>query len=249
MDEAHYIEALIKLHSGLQRQGPGDESFSLQLLSRLPDFKSPPRIADLGCGAGIASLMLARHFDCAVKAVDFSEDFLHQLSHSADEQGLGHLVQPLCGDMANLDWPEASIDLLWSEGAAYAIGFANALQAWRPLIASGGIAVISELSYFGAVAPEQLRDRMQNIYPDIKTEACNQQLIGKYGFELLETTRLPAQAWWDNYYDPLQVNVEVFRSSSDPVMQQVVSDTEAEMEFFRLHADSCGYSFYVMRAG
>lgn len=247
MDEQAYIQALIRLHQGLERQGPGDQEFSLGLLARLPAFDSAPRITDMGCGAGIASLMLARYFDSPVEAVDFSNSFLQQLKISARQQGLEQLIHPHRGDMGNLDWPLASIDLLWSEGAAYAIGFANALQVWRPLMASRGVVVISELSYFGAVVPTHLVDSMQGIYPDIQTEAANQQLISDHGYNLLETCQLPAQAWWDNYYDPLKAKVEGYRNDRDPVMRQVLQDTEAEMEFFRHHGDQCGYSFYIMQ--
>ena len=166
---------------------------------------------------------------------------------SAVDRGIESLIEPIHADRANLDWPPASIDLLWSEGAAYAIGFANALQCWKPLMAPGGVMVISEMSYFVDPAPESLASMMQNIYPEIKTEAANQDLIRDRGFTLLETSRLPSQAWWDNYYGPLRGNIELQRDSSDPVMQQVIKDTEAEMDFFRDNGDLCGYSFYVMQ--
>lgn len=247
MDEKDYIDGLIRLHEGLARQGPGDSGFSLDLLRRLPSLPSTPRIADMGCGAGVASLMLAEHFSAPVKALDFSETFLNQLTISAADRGLTHLIKPLAGDMANPGWPAASIDLLWSEGAAYAIGFANALKSWYPLLAPGGIAVISEMSIFGNVVPQGIIDQLMAIYPDIQTETANQLLIRQAGFTLLETTQLPAQAWWDNYYNPLMGNIEKLRNTADPVMMQVIEDTESEMDFFRQHEEDCGYSFYVMQ--
>ncbi len=247
MDEQAYIDGLILLHQGLARQGPGDTQFSLDLIQRLPPLPDRPRIADMGCGAGIASLMLAEQFAAPVKALDFSETFLQQLRVSAADSGLAHLIKPVHGDMADPGWSPASFDLLWSEGAAYAIGFPYALQCWRPLLTAGGIAVISELSVFGDVISDALFDQMKTIYPAIQTEAANQLLIQEAGFILLETTRLPAQAWWDNYYDPLIGNIEKLRDTADPVLQQVIVDTDAEMDFFRQHGEECGYSFYVMQ--
>ncbi len=247
MDENAYIEGLIRLHQGLTRQGPGDTGFSKDLLKRLPPLPETPRIADMGCGAGVASLMLAEQFGCPVKALDFSETFLEQLRISAAAQDLGHLIEPVLGNMENPGWPMASIDLLWSEGAAYAIGFANALKSWRPLLAPGGVAVISEMCYFDDAVPETLAEAMQEIYPDIKTESANQSLIQQAGFSLLETSRLPEQAWWDNYYGPLRGNIGKLRDTADLVLQQVISDTESEMDFFRQHGKQCGYSFYVMQ--
>ena len=43
-------------------------------------------------------------------------------------------------------------DLLWSEGAAYNIGFANALATWATAIDPGGFAV-GELSWIREEAP------------------------------------------------------------------------------------------------
>ena len=247
MDEQAYINGLIELHKGLARQGPGDDDFSRALLKRLPAFSRPPRIAELGCGAGIASLLLAREFGCQIKSVDFSIDFLNQLKESARQQGFESLIEPIHADMSALDWPHESIDLLWSEGAAYAIGFSNALNCWRPLMAKHGVVVISELSVFSDPLPAHLGDMLQVIYPAINTEAGNRLLIQQAGYRLLETTRLPAQAWWDNYYGPLQGNIEKLRNNGDAVLQQVIKDTESEMEFFRQHGEECGYSFYVMQ--
>ena len=66
-----YVKALITLHSGLDRQGPGDNDFSQFIIERIPELPPRPRIADLGCGAGAGALILAEKFRSKVKAVDF----------------------------------------------------------------------------------------------------------------------------------------------------------------------------------
>ena len=71
------------------------------------------------------------------------------------------------------DWEPESIDLLWSEGAAYNLTFKGALKAWRPLMAANGIAVISEMNYFTIEVAEPVRVYMQNAYPTIGTESEN----------------------------------------------------------------------------
>ena len=38
-----YIEALITLHSGLERQGPGDPDFSDFIIEQLPELPQHPR--------------------------------------------------------------------------------------------------------------------------------------------------------------------------------------------------------------
>ena len=118
-----YIEALIRLHSGLERQGPGDPEFSEFIINRLPELPADPHIADIGCGAGAGALILARRYHSRIKAVDFSRDFLEQMMQRARQQDLEHLIDPIECDMGRLHWKPGSIDLLWSEGAAYNISF------------------------------------------------------------------------------------------------------------------------------
>ncbi len=74
-EQEKYIRALIELHRGLERQGPGDTDYSNYIISQLPDLPSNPRIADIGCGAGAGTLILAGKFRATIRAVDFSREF------------------------------------------------------------------------------------------------------------------------------------------------------------------------------
>lgn len=248
-EQDNYIKALIELHCGLERQGPGDKDYANYIISLLPKLPANPRIADIGCGAGAGTLILAEKFQSKVRAVDFSKAFLDELQNRAIQRGLDHLVEIVQCDMGDLDWEPGSIDLLWSEGAAYNITFEGALTAWRPLMASGGVAVISEMNFFTDDVPEPVTTFMQNLYPGIKTEPENADIINSSGFELLGKHRLPPKAWWDNYYNPLRKNMELFQNSNDRTIQAVISDTEEEMNFFKKYENVYGYSFYIMKAG
>jgi SAM-dependent methyltransferase len=247
-EQEKYIRALIELHIGLERQGPGDTDYSNYIISQLPDLPSNLHIADIGCGSGAGTLILADKFRAKVRAVDFSREFLDELEDRAKQRGLESLVETIECDMGDLDWEPGSLDLLWSEGAAYNITFEGALKAWRPLMASNGIAVISEMNYFTSDVPEPVQIFMQNAYPAIKTEPENSDIINSSGFEVLGIYRLPSKAWWDNYYEPLRNNIESFKNSDDDIMQAVISETEEEMKFFEEYEEFYGYSFYIMKA-
>jgi len=243
-----YIEALITLHSGLERQGPGDPDFTDFIIRQLPELPPNPGTADIGCGAGAGALMLAGKYHSRVKAVDFSKEFLDQMMLRARLEGLEDLIEPIECDMGKLDWEPGTIDLLWSEGAAYNISFEGALKTWRPLMAANGIAVISEMNYFSNDVPETVVQYMKNAYPGIKTESENSDLINSSGFEVLAVHRLPSNAWWDNYYDPLRENIMALKDTGDDVMQAVINETEEEMKFFKAHQEDYGYTYYLMRA-
>lgn len=247
-EQEKYIRTLIELHRGLERKGPGDTDFSNYILSQIPELPTRPRIADIGCGAGVGALLLADKFKSKVWAVDFSRDFLDELEERSRQRGLEHLVQTIECDMGNLNWKPGTIDFLWSEGAAYNITFEGALKAWRPLMASNGIAVVSEMNYFTSEVPEPVMVYMKNAYPDIKTEPQNAENINFSGFDVLGIHRLPTKAWWDNYYEPLQNNIKSFKNSNDSVMQSVINETEEEMKFFEKYENIYGYSFYIMNA-
>ena len=193
-EQEKYIRALIELHRGLERQGPGDTDFSDYIISQIPELPTNPRIADIGCGAGAGTLFLAGKFRSKVRAVDFSREFLDELEDRAKRRGFEHLVETIECDMGNLDWKPETIDLLWSEGAAYNLTFEGALKAWRPLMASNGIAVISEMSYFTSEVPESVRVYWQNTYPAIGTESENSNHANSSGFEILGLHRLPSKA-------------------------------------------------------
>ncbi len=247
-EQEKYIRALIELHRGLERQGPGDADFSNYIISQIPDLPKNPRISDIGCGAGAGALFLAKRFKSKVFAVDFSRDFLNELEDRAKQQRLDHLIETIECDMGHIDWEPGTIDLLWSEGAAYILTFEGALRAWRPLMASNGIAVISEMNYFTSEPPEPVQRFMQHAYPTIGTEQTNAEIIKSSGYELMGIHRLPSKAWWDNYYGPLRDNITSFKNSNDEVMQTVIHETESEMKLFEEYGEFYGYAFYIMRA-
>lgn len=247
-EQEKYIRALIELHQGLERQGPGDTNFSNYIISQISELPTSPRIADIGCGAGAATLFLADKFKSKVRAVDFAREFLDELINRAKQRGLEHLVEAIECDMGSLDWEPETIDLLWSEGAAYNLTFEGALKAWRPLMAANGIAVISEMSYFTSQVPESVRFYWQNAYPAIGTESENSNHANSLGFEILVIHRLPSKAWWDNYYGPLREKMDFFKHSEDHVMQFVIKEIEEEMKLFEKYEKYYGYSFYIMKA-
>jgi serine/threonine-protein kinase HipA len=246
--QSKQIEALIELHRGLERLGPGDAAFTKHILSILPKLPENPRIVDLGSGTGAGTLILADWYKTKITAVDFSAPFLAELQSHAKAHGLDHLIRTEEGDIGDLKWPAASIDLLWSEGAAYNLTFEGALKAWRPLMAPNGLAVISEISWFTDEIPGPVREYWEKAYPAIASEPENLRRAAAAGYEVLGIHRLPSQAWWTHYYEPLKERMDILRPSAEPVMQDVIDEVEIEIELFKNCEDSYGYSFYLLKA-
>ena len=49
-----------ELHSGLPREGPGDDSITQRAVELLPALPPDPVVVDAGCGPGGQTLVLAR---------------------------------------------------------------------------------------------------------------------------------------------------------------------------------------------
>lgn len=246
--DATFIQAMMHLYGGLDRLGPGDDDFALELLAERALPSPQPRIADLGCGTGAGSLLLARHFKLPVLAVELIPGFLETLTDLSKAEGLSDFVQPIEADMGALDWPDGSLDLLWSEGAAYNLTFRGALERWRRLLVRDGIAVISEMSWFTDDRPPRAVAFWAEEYPAMASEAENCRTASECGFSVLATRRLPDTAWWENYYGPLQARMADLAPHATGVLAAVIDDTRKEIDLFREHGDRYGYTFYVLRA-
>ena len=247
-DEMTEFDALMLLHSEMDRQGPGDDAFTMNLISNLPDIPDLLRIADLGCGSGAASMLLASHFNRPVLCVDTAQMFLRSLDTKAKMAGLQKLIKTQQVDMGSLDPKTHQFDLLWSEGAAYSLTFEGAMKNWRPLLAVGGVAVVSEMSWFTTQRPPKALAFWDKAYPQMASENANQASAKRHGFDVLFTERLPASAWWKNYYDPLLARAKALEKSAPKALQSAIAETRQEANLFREFSDFMGYTYYILRA-
>ena len=145
-DDDRLMEVLLDVHSGLPRQGPGDDESTLRALSLCTDLPMRPAVLDVGCGPGMQTLALARATDGTVTAVDLVEQFLDELRDRASEAGVRDRVQVMRADMADLPFGKDSFDLIWSEGAAYIMGVTEAFTRWQEFLRPAGITCTHGLS-------------------------------------------------------------------------------------------------------
>ncbi|MGM9708990.1 MAG: class I SAM-dependent methyltransferase, partial [Prevotella sp.] len=105
--------------SSLDRQGPGSDVMTRKALNAVPALGKGCVVADLGCGTGSQTLQLALGTDATVKALDLFPLFIDKLSGRCANAGVGNRVEAIVGDMGDLPFAPASIDMIWSEGAIY----------------------------------------------------------------------------------------------------------------------------------
>lgn len=136
------VKPIDLLFGGMEKLGPGDNDETLHVLRLLPRRKFQV-VVDAGCGTGRQTIVLARELGTPVEAVDSHEPFLRDLRRRAEDGEISHLVRTHCLDMKEIPNVFPRIDLLWSEGAAYNIGFANALGTWASALNGNGFLVAS----------------------------------------------------------------------------------------------------------
>src|SRR5215468_3678041 len=156
------------LFADMDKLSPGDDNLSLYVLRSLPQHRFEV-VVDAGCGAGRQTMVLARELRTPIQAVDSYQPFLNRLERRAQETGLDNLVQVNCMDMQDIPSLFPTIDLLWAEGAAYNIGFGNALSTWAKAIKPHGFAVVTELCWLRDEIPDSIKEFFRMAYPKMQS--------------------------------------------------------------------------------
>ncbi|WP_370073801.1 class I SAM-dependent methyltransferase [Sinorhizobium fredii] len=179
--------------------------------------------------------------------VDSHQPFLDELRRCAEDTDVASRIQTHCMDMSDIPAVFSSIDLIWSEGAAYNIGFADALARWAPALRPGGFAVVSELAWLSDAAPAAARDFFRAGYPDMKQTSENNRLAELAGYRVLGTHTQPRAAWIDDYYEVLKPRATTLASHQDAAVSALAQETLKEIEVFETAGDSYGYVFHLLQ--
>lgn len=243
-----------ELHCDLPREGPGSRACTERALQLTPFGREASthsvRVLDVGCGPGGQTIDLARALPSAqIIAFDLHPPFLDDLRRRALAAGVSDRIDVRRADMRAIDMPAGSVDLLWCEGAIYFMGVSAALHAWRPLLAPGGCVAFSEAVWLQPDPPAMARENWAGS-PDMTDMAGLRAIVAAAGYELLGDFVQPNEAWWDDYYRPLQARVDAIapRYADDPVARGVVEEAAFEIEAWRRCGDSFGNAFFVARA-
>ena len=242
------LELLVDLHKDGARQGPGGER-ETRLAVELTGIsaESNLRVADIGCGTGASTLVLAKALDAQIAAVDFLPVFLERLDAAAAREQLTDRITTLEASMENLPFADESFDLIWSEGAIYNMGFANGVESWGRFLKPGGVLAVSELTWLTDERPKELHDHWSREYPEVDTASAKIAVLERLGLSPLGYFTLPETCWLENYYRPIQQRLPEFlerhgNSSSAQAHANAEKEEIALYERFKLYVS---YGFYI----
>lgn len=237
-----------EIYAGLGEAGSAGLDFTRKAFRMLPEMDRP-RILDVGCGQGRATLELARLSGGQVTGLDIDEAALDVLSRRIEEQGLTGRVQVVHGSMFDMDFPDESFDVVWAEGSVNAIGFEKGLRAWRRLIKPEGFLVIHEGAWLQPDPPRAIVERWRPVFADINTVPGYVKQLPGYGYRLIGHFSLPEDFWWVNFYGLVEERIRALRDKYEgqPAAEAILEAEQAEVDLYREHARWYGSAFLVMQ--
>lgn len=232
-----------------ERQGPGSPEVTLKALGFIDNLTDQSLIADLGCGTGGQTMVLAQHAPGHITGLDFFPGFIDRFNSNAHGLNLQDRVKGIVGSMDNLPFGEGELDLIWSEGAIYNIGFERGLNEWRKYLKTGGYIAVSESAWFTEERPAEIHDFWMEAYPQIDTIPNQVALIQKAGYLPVASFILPETCWTEHYFAPLVKAREKFLAKypGNKTAEELVAMSHHEEELYRKYKGFYGYVFYIAK--
>jgi ubiquinone/menaquinone biosynthesis C-methylase UbiE len=193
-------------------------------LSRL----EKPRILDIGCGSGVPTIELAKLSNGEVIGIDIDQSCLDELNRKIKEERLSNRVKAINLSLFEMKFADETFDVVWSEGVIRKIEFETSLKEWRRLLKHNGYLVI----HYQA---SRVADALSR--------------IPKHGYSLADTVLLPADAWWTEFYKPVEEKMHAllhkYRNSSGAL--ELLKRYKSEMDMVKKNPSNFSAAFYIMK--
>lgn len=237
-----------EVFTSLPRQGPGNRTCTARALALCGELPPAPVVLDLGCGVGAQTLHLAELTGGRVVAIDRHAPSLERLRATVIERGLEGRVEARVGDIADPVPPGERVDLLWSEGALYNVGIEAALRVHADTVRPGGYLAFTDCVWRGDERPPEAVAAFAD-YPGMARVDDVIGVIERSPFTFIDHFPLPDEAWWDDFYSPMERRIEELRKryAGDAQAQAILDQLAQEPDMHRRLGTAYGYAFFVAR--
>lgn len=180
------------MHMGI----PPYEGASLQeamdntnrVMAEAAGISSSDRVLDLGCGYGSTARYLASTYGCTVVGNTIGNEELRLARERAEKSDASHLLTFEWGDFHNVEYADASFDVVWSQEAfLHGADKSKILSECYRVLKPGGTLIFSDI-LVRRDTPQADRER---IYARLNTVDIwdfedYTEALPKHGFELLK---------------------------------------------------------------
>ncbi len=200
--------------------------YTRKAFQMLPELEKP-RILDIGCGSGVVTIELAKLSDGEILGIDIDQFVLDTLNRKIKEEGFSDRIKSLKCSLFEIDFPDKSFEIVWAEGLQF-IDFEMRLKEWKRLLTTNGFLVIHD---------------------SIKNMSDKLRIIPSCGYRLIEYFLLPENAWWVEYYCPLEIRIIDLRKkyNNDPEACKTFKKYQDEIEMAKKNPKDARSVFYIMQ--
>lgn len=241
------INLICQYFASVERQGPGSPDVSVKALSFIENLSESSYIADIGCGTGGQTMVLAAHTRGKITGIDLFPTFINLFTKNACNLNFQDRVKGVVASMESLPFQDEELDLLWSEGAIYNIGFERGLNEWRKFLKKGGYIAVSEVSWFTNERPEEIDEFWMDAYPEIDTISNKVEEMQKAGYVPVATFILPENCWTEHFYAPQVSAQENFlkKNKGNRAAEEFIANQRHETQLYLKYKEYYGYVFYI----
>lgn len=241
------VELICEYYLSMDRQGPGSPEVTIKALSFIDNLNEKSKIVDLGCGTGGQTIVLAQNTQGNITAIDNYPGFIDKLNDNVEEANLQNRVKGVVGSMDNLDFQFNELDLIWTEGAIYNIGFEKGMNYWNKFLKKGGYVAVTEASWFTEERPKEIFDFWNEAYPEIDTIPNKIAQMQKAGYVVMAAFILPETCWTENFYDLEIAAQKIFmdKYKGNKTAEEFVKYQKHEAELYNKYKKYYGYVFYI----
>lgn len=242
------LNLICEYFTHLERQGPGSPEVTLKALSFIDNLTEESCIADLGCGTGGQAMVMAQNAPGRITGLELFPGFVEIFNRNAKQLGLQERVKGVVGSMEEtLPFGKDSLDLIWSEGAIYNIGFEQGLNEWKQYLKVGGYIAVTEASWFTDERPDEINDFWMKAEPGIDTIPNKVAQMQKAGYVPVATFILPENCWTEHYFVPQAAVRQKFleKYAGNESVEKFMSFGCVEEELYHRYKEYYGYVFYI----
>lgn len=241
------FDLLIETHKSLERQGPGSPEMTLRALSFVENLNENSRIADLGCGTGGQTMVLAQNTAGHITGVDMVPDFIDIFNNNAKRNHLEGRIAGIVGSAESLPFGKEELDLVWSEGMIDGIGFEKGLAYWNGFIKRDGYVVVTCPSWLTSQCPSAVEKFWAEAGSGLDTIEYNISVMSKAGYRFIAAFTLPENCWTENYFIPRAAAEKSLaeKYNGNQTVKAYIAQDKYEVELYTKFKQYYGYVFYI----